>query len=213
MKVFKKILKILAIVLAVVLALLIAYCAYMLISYHRIGDQTLAPEGNADGAIERGDELRIISYNIGFGAYEEDFGFFMDGGDRAWAWSEERLDANLKKIADVLRQENAELYLVQEVDIGSTRSYQFDERPYLSDVLTGYSNVFAQNYDSAFLCLPITQPFGVAKSGLMTFSQAPIASSERIGIPVETGLTKFLDLDRCYSKSRIPLSDGGELVL
>ena len=32
-------------------------------------------------------------------------------------------------------------------------------------------------------------------------------------LPVETGVMKILDLDRCYTKSRIPASDGKELVL
>ena len=72
---------------------------------------------------------------------------------------------------------------------------------------------FAQNYDSPFLFYPITQPHGSAKSGLLTFSSAPILSAERVELPIESGFTKFLDLDRCYSKNRIPLSNGAELVL
>ena len=47
----------------------------------------------------------------------------------------------------------------------------------------------------------------------MTFSSFPIASAERVELPIETGFAKFLDLDRCYSKSRIPLVGGAELVL
>ena len=190
-----------------------AYVAYLLISSHRFGDQPITPEGTANGTMQTETEYRIVSFNIGFGAYEPDFGFFMDGGDRAWAWSKERLDKNLTNIGAFLKEQDADLYLVQEVDIGSTRSYYFDERPYLTDVLQNTSYTFAQNYDSPFLCYPITQPFGVAKSGLMTFSTAPIASAERIEVPIEEGLTKFLDLDRCYSKHRIELGSGAELVL
>ena len=32
-------------------------------------------------------------------------------------------------------------------------------------------------------------------------------------LPIEKGLTKFLDLDRCYSRNRIPVDGGKELVL
>ena len=209
----KKALKIIGIILLVLVLLIAAYAAYLFISSHRIGDQPITPEGSAAGTLETGREYRIVSYNIGFGAYESDFGFFMDGGDRAWAWSKERLDANLKQIANLLAEQNAELTLIQEVDIGSTRSYRFDERPYLVGALSGTAYTFAQNYDSPFLCYPITQPFGSARSGLMTFSKAPIVSAERIGLPIEEGLTKFLDLDRCYSKQCIALVNGAELVL
>lgn len=209
----KKVFKTIGIILLILVLLVVGYVAYVLISYHRVGDQKLTPEGVANGTMETGTEYKIVSFNIGFGAYEPDFGFFMDGGDRAWAWSKERLDANLVNIGAFLKEQNADLYVIQEVDIGSTRSYYFDERPYVIEALPDTSYTFAQNYDSPFLCYPITQPFGVAKSGLMTFSKTPIDSAERIGVPVESGFTKFMDLDRCYSKHRIGLQNGAELVL
>lgn len=210
----KKTLKIILIALLVLALLAAAYIAYVFIAYYRIGDQTLAPEGSASSkSPDKGKEYRIVSYNVGFGAYESDYGFFMDGGTQSWAWSKERLDANLKKIADLLSEQAADLVLAQEVDIGSTRSYRIDERPYFSDALTGKAFVFAQNYDSPFLFYPITQPHGASRSGLMTFSAFPISSAERIELPVETGLTKLLDLDRCYAKSRVPLVGGSELVI
>ena len=71
------------IVLAVVLALLVVvlgYVAYVFIDYHRIGDQELTVERNAAATVEAGKEYGILSYNIGFGAYEDDYSFFMDGG-------------------------------------------------------------------------------------------------------------------------------------
>lgn len=210
---FGRILKTIGIILLALILLIVGYVAYLFISFHRIGDQPITPEGSASASFEIGTEYKIISYNIGFGAYEPDFGFFMDGGDRAWAWSKERLDKNLKNIASFLKEQDADLCLVQEVDIGSTRSYYIDERPYLTEAFGWMTSTFAQNYDSPFLFYPLTQPSGVAKAGLMTFSEVPIASSERVELPIESGLTKLLDLDRCYSKNRIALSNGAELVL
>lgn len=209
----RKALKIIGIVILALLLLFVGYVAYVLVRFHRIGDTAIVPEGTAVAAAETGTEYKIVSYNVGFGAYESDFGFFMDGGDRARAWSKERLDANLKKIAHLLAEQGADFCVVQEIDIGSTRSYRVDERPYFIDALTGTSHTFAQNYDSPFLAYPIAQPFGTAKSGMMTFSKAPITEAERIELPIEQGFTKFLDLDRCYSKNRIGLNNGADLVL
>ena len=76
------------IVLAVVLALLVVvlvYVAYVFIDYHRIGDQELTVERNAAATVEAGKEYSILSYNIGFGAYEDDYSFFMDGGTESRA--------------------------------------------------------------------------------------------------------------------------------
>ena len=209
----KKLLKVIGIILLVIILLAAAYFAYVFISYHRIGDQTLTPEGKGSAQKISAGTYSIVSYNIGFGAYEPDYGFFMDGGTESWAWSEERLDKNMKNIASFLKDQKADLYIVQEVDMDSTRTYHVDEREYLKSALTDKSYTFAQNYDSPFLMYPITQPHGASKSGLMTFSSFDIKSAERKELPIETGLTKFLDLDRCYSKNRMETEDGKELVL
>ena len=205
------------ILLCIVLALVVlvgAYVAYVFIDYHRIGDMALTPEGDAASpALTTGETYTIVSYNIGFGAYEDDYGFFMDGGTQSWAWSEERLTANVEAIAAFLAQRQADLCLVQEVDIDSTRSYHVDERQPLYQALPSMSHVFAQNYDSPFLLYPLTQPHGASRSGLLTFSSAAITSAKRVELPVENSVMKLLDLDRCYSVSRIPMEGGKELVL
>ena len=209
----KRVLKVIAIVLASVMLIVGGYFAYVFIAYHRIGSGEIAPEGAAGEEIANKKEYSIVSYNIGFGAYEPDYGFFMDGGKESWAWSKERLDANMKKIASFLKDRGADFYLVQEVDIDSTRTYHVDERVYLNEALDGMSRTFAQNYDSPFLFYPLVDPHGSSESGLMIFSNYEIKSAERVELPIESGLRKLLDLDRCYSKNRITTDKGHDLVL
>lgn len=60
---------------------------------------------------------------------------------------------------------------------------------------------------------PLTQPHGASRSGLLTFSPVTITSANRVELPVETGVMKLLDLDRCYSVSRIPTNGSKELIL
>ena len=161
------------IVLAVVLALLVVvlgYVAYVFIDYHRIGNQELTVERNAAATVEAGKEYGILSYNIGFGAYEDDYSFFMDGGTESRAWSEERLTANIERIGAFLQQQDADLYLLQEVDRDSTRSYHVDEVAMLTAQLPGLGYIWAQNYDSPYLFYPLDQPHGKSVSGLLTLS-------------------------------------------
>ena len=213
-KIVKKILKILLIILIVVILAAAAYVAYVFISYHRLGNAVIDVEGEAPGrAVETKKTYKIVSYNVGFGAYEPDFDFFMDGGKQSWAKSRDGLIKNLKNIADFLKEQDADFYLIEEVDFNSTRTYHVDERQYIVEKLDGFSRTFAQNYDSPFLLYPFYQPHGASKSGIMTFSRFGITSASRVELPVEKGFTKFLDLDRCYSKNRIPASDGKELIL
>lgn len=211
----KKWVKILLIVLLAVVLLAAAYVAYVFISYHRIGNQPLTPVQTPDTApsLSAGEAYTMVSWNIGFGAYEEDYGFFMDGGTESRAWSKERLTANMDAIAGYLKQQDADFYLLQEVDTDATRSYHVDEREPLYAALFDKSSVFCQNYDSPYLLYPLTKPHGASQSGLLTFAPVNIAAANRVELPVEGGFMKLLDLDRCYSVSRIPADGGKELVL
>ncbi|MBP5294185.1 MAG: endonuclease/exonuclease/phosphatase family protein [Lachnospiraceae bacterium] len=216
MKKSAKIILIVAIALiAALLLTVVGYFLYVFIaSGNRVGDQTLTPEGTASkSAIETGKDLKIVSYNIGFAAYTDDFGFFMDGGKYGRAYSKDSVKSNMENIAKVTADQKADLYILQEVDTDSTRSYHVDEREYFKSALAGTSYSFAQNWNSPYLCYPFIKPHGAAKSGLMTVSNYTITEAARVELPVETGVMRIVDLDRCYSKSIIPADNGKQLVL
>ena len=48
---------------------------------------------------------------------------------------------------------------------------------------------------------------------MLTFSPAAISSAKRVELPIENSVMKLVDLDRCYSVSRIPVDDSKELIL
>lgn len=212
----KKTLKIIGIVLLVLVVIVGAYVAYVFADYHRIADrQTLDVASGQTHAAQTNTPYQLVSWNIGFGAYEDDYSFFMDGGSQSWAWSKERLNENLQDIAEIVQALSPDLYLLQEVDYNSTRTYHVDEADYLRNFGTAAScdSVYAVNYDSPFLFYPLTQPHGASRSGMLTVSSLTIDSALRRSLPVETGVTKLLDLDRCYSVSRIPVENGKTLCL
>ncbi len=226
----KKIIKIIAIIIAAVLVIVLGYFAYAFLSFSRIDDHLAldvrnAPAGapygaeiygEVESALPKGKELTAVSYNIGFGAYSDDFTFFMDGGKESWAFSKEAVYENIDGAMDTVYAYDPDLALFQEVDIDGTRSYHIDERSLVVPGLArsrNYDYIFAQNYNSPFLMYPLTQPHGANKAGILTFSTAKITSGERISLPIETGVSKILDLDRCYSKARIPVEGGAELVV
>ena len=120
----KKTLKIIGIVLLAVLVLAGGYVAYVFAAYHRIEDnQKLAVVSGQTQTARAGETYRIACWNIGFGAYEDDYSFFMDGGTESWAWSEERLLQNLDEIGAVIESLDSDITLLQEVDFDSTRTY------------------------------------------------------------------------------------------
>lgn len=208
----KKILKIIAILLAVILVIALGYVAYVFISFHRLPDvdQAVEPAGETAKA---GEPYTIVTWNLGFGAYSDDYGFFMDGGTESWAFSKDAVYENLGFAEDQLKALAPDLMILQELDIDSTRSYHVDEAELMRQAFSDYQSFFAQNYDSPFLFYPFTQPHGASRSGILTLARFGHDREVRIGLPIETGFTKFLDLDRCYSKIWIPLENGKDLVL
>ncbi len=193
------------------------YVAYVFLSYSRIEDNlALQPEGSSGEVAKVGEEYTIVSYNLGFGAYTDDFTFFMDEGKESRARSKDSVINCINNTTDTALSFNPDIVLFQEVDIGSTRSFQVEQRNIINDKFAAagtYDNVFAQNYNSAYLMYPVTKPHGASKSGILTESRFDITSALRRSLPIATGFKKVLDLDRCYSISRIPVEDGKELVL
>ena len=209
------------IVLGILILALLAYIVYLYASYYRIEDnQELVVEAPVDNTttgaaavLATDTEYSAVTYNIGFGAYLPDYSFFMDGGTSSWAESPETVQYAINGAGELVKSLDPDFALIQEIDLDATRSYHTDEYEMLRNILPEYTTVFAQNYDSAFLFYPFTQPHGSSRAGLGLFSKYPVSSALRRSFPISTSFSKFFDLDRCYSVSRIPVDNGKELVI
>lgn len=167
----------------------------------------------AEGVLQTGVEYSAVTYNIGFGAYTPAFSFFMDGGTSSWAESRESVVDTVSGAAALTASLNPDFALLQEIDLNSTRSYHVNEYDLIREEFQDYYSVFAVNYDSAFLMYPFTRPHGKSHAGMALLSRYPITSALRRSFPIAESLNKFLDLDRCYSISRVPVDNGQELVI
>ena len=200
--------------IALILVLLIGYFLYLILSYHRVGDQPELEILNQKTAKpEAGTEYTLLSYNVGFCAYTPDFGFFMDGGKGSRAKSADAVNEVIDGIVALIGEKDPDLLLLQEVDKRSQRACKVDEDAAFTEKLTGYTSVFAVNWDCAYLCYPFTKPHGAALTGIKTLSRFGITAASRVELPVESSLMKLIDLDRCYTVSRIPTENGKEIVL
>lgn len=215
----KRIVKTAAIILGILVLVVVAYLIYVIVSYHRIADnQEIAQETALSGeetpdSVKTGEALRIVTMNMGFGAYTHDFDFFMDGGTQSWAKSKESVSESITGALEALKEYNPDFLMLQELDVDATRSHHVDEYELARTSLEQYNSAFAVNYDSAFLFWPLYQPHGKSKAGIALFSDYTISDTLRRSLPISTGFSKFLDLDRCYTINRIPVDNGKELVL
>lgn len=212
----KKFFKPLVIAFAVILLILLAYVAYVFIDYHRIEDNLeLTPSDplSSEKKAPTNTELTVTSWNMGFGAYTDQYSFFMDGGKYSRGLSANIVLDTVNEITSTLYSFDSDFYLVQETDVEATRSYYINEYELLTSPFDDKVKVYAQNYDSPYLFYPLLEPHGKTKAGIVTISDFTVTSALRRSLPIQSGFAKFLDLDRCYSISRIPTDNGKELIL
>ncbi len=201
-------------VLAAVFLSVLSYLLYVVCTYYRIEDNLpLSVVGDAGDSVPTGESLTLVTYNIGFGAYSSDYSFFMDGGEHSRAFSEQAVIDNTNGAVNTIKAQAPDFILLQEVDVDGTRSYHVDQTELISEQFSRFDRVFAQNYDSPYFLYPFGEPIGANKSGVMTLSSFNIGSAVRKSLPIEDTLYKFLDLDRCYTVSRIGVENGKTLVM
>ena len=219
------ILKLVLGILLLCLVCIAGYVIYMQANYYRIEDHApLEAENNQEKTLKLEEMYTAVTYNIGFGAYGPEYSFFMDTGEMqdgtltagkyGKAISKASVKANTKGAAGELEKLDADFMLLQEVDVDADRSYHINQKEELIERFSDYGNVFANNFHSAYLFYPFSDPHGAVEAGLLNFSRYKIAEAKRRSYPVDDSfVTKFTDLDRCFAVMRLPVEGGKELAL
>ena len=195
------------------------YCGYILLSYDRIGNTSLEVSKNAEEKeIKLNTSYSATTYNIGFGAYSQDYTFFLDTGyDEegnetcgyySKAKSKEECLFNVNGSVDTILDLDSDFVLLQEVDIKSTRSHKINQNEMFTDKLTDYDNVFSINFDTAYLPYPLYDMHGKSLAGLSTFSRYEIVEASRHEYTISDSLSKLFDIDRCFSVSKVAVENG-----
>ena len=124
-KILKRILIVGGVVVGVVIVAATGGVSYILLSYNRIGDQTLNIDNKATNAkVKTGVSYKALSYNIGFSAYSQDYTFFLDTGYDAdgnptvgyysKARSKEAVEFNIGGAIKTAKEENPDFVLFQD---------------------------------------------------------------------------------------------------
>lgn len=224
-KIAKRILLSLASILLVFVITVGCYLEYVILQYYRIEDRgVLEINDKNENVLAYGDTLTITTYNIGFGAYSRDYSFFMDSGymkdgtyvsgKYAKARNEGVVKTNTNGAINSLTNTESDFIFLQEVDVDATRSYGINQYEMLMDKFNTYDSAYASNFHSAYLLYPFNDFIGKTEAGIVTMSKYDIESSVRHSLPIDNSFpTRFFDLDRCFSVTRVKVNNGKELVL
>lgn len=224
-KLGKKFLIIITSLLLFLIIFLCCYAVYMNTMYYCIENNlSLEAKNNQSSILKTNTEYSALTYNIGFGAYDQNYSFFMDTeimkdgthvkGNYSRGSSKENILKNTNGSINLIKEFSTDFTLLQEVDVKATRSYNINQKQTIENILNDYSTVFALNFHSPYLLYPLHEPHGSVESGLLTLSKYKVTSATRISYPVDTRfLNKFIDLDRCFTITRFEVDNGNELVL
>ena len=180
----KKVSKILLIIIGVIVLLVAGFVLWLSINEFN-------PEPVSDVDIEansrigelspyEGQEISLISWNIGYGGLGKNADFFMDGGEDVVTYDHDGVTANLVGIYKTLYgvDDAPSIFMLQEVDNDSARTYGICERQYLGI----YNSAYAMNYSCPYVPFPMP-PIGKVNSGLLTTSLFDIDHADRISLP------------------------------
>lgn len=199
----KKFFEILLYIILTVLAAGVLLAVFLTVSEYRPADVESVPVTGtpADRQIALDQKISLISWNLGYGALGKDADFVMDGGGNAPAADKALVEANLAGIADTLKKEEADFWLLQEAESDSARSFHTDFRTRFALA----QNSFALNYSCPFVPFP-WPPFGKINSGLITASSFDVEEAERISLPCPFSWPlRTANLKRCLLASYLPV--------
>ena len=211
----KKVFKIVLIVLGAVLLLAAGLILWLSVCEFKPADVTDVKVENNSQVGEFSpfldQELTVISWNIGYAGLGKDSDFFMDGGENVSSADQDTVTASLLGIYKQLYtgDNQAGIYMLQEVDKNSARTYGMDE----SDCLGIYNSTYALNYSCPFVPYPLP-PIGRVNSGLLTTTMYDIDSSERISLPCPFDWpVSTANLKRCLLVSYLPIEGSSSKLV
>ena len=211
----KKVLKAVGILILVILVAVAALLGWLTATEYRpeaVEQVSVSLAGDVD-TLKSGRELTVLSWNIGYGGLGREADFFMDGGTQSKPESKETALRYLEGIRAAIAEVNADLVMLQEVDINSSRTYSIDERPLLDQGMS--CEAYAYNYSCPFVPVPVP-PIGKVHSGLYTMTNdLRIDEAERIALPCPFSWPlRIANLKRCLLVSYLPIEGSDkQLVL
>ncbi len=174
--------------------------------------------GSSDNVVTVGTPMRVMTWNLGYGALGDNADFFMDGGKMVKTADKARVYSNLDDIRTEIENVSPDILFTQEIDIDSTRSFFIDESAYFMNNSSAHvfdgQYAYATNLRVSFIPIPVP-PLGRMESGIETFTDYKCNSARRVKLPCPFKWPlSTINLKRGLQVMRFPVEGSDkELVL
>ncbi|MBN2069353.1 MAG: endonuclease/exonuclease/phosphatase family protein [Opitutales bacterium] len=187
------------------------------INYYPHDIESVEVSGVGGVPLSKKKDIKVLSWNVQYMA-GKNYVFYYDLPD--WSGPDsspslEDMQITMQGVADIIRDENPDVILLQEVDIDSKHTHYVNELRELQALLPeAYAyTVFTYYHRSSFV--PHPNIMGKVGLGLCIFSKYPISHAERYALPQMRmdPLSRSFFLKRCVLQCHLPYAEGGELVV
>ena len=196
-------------IISILGALLILGCEPFVTEFPDTSNAVPYETASQSNATYGGGNIKVVTWNIRFGIAR--FPFFGDSCGDDVILDDDTIEKNMAAIADSLNAMDADIVLLQEVDVSSKRTGYMDQVQYLLDHTNLNYGCYASMWKADFIP---SDGIGRINAGNAILSKYELTEAERIQLRLRTdqdGLTQYFYLRRNIIKAKIPeLSQGGK---
>jgi endonuclease/exonuclease/phosphatase family metal-dependent hydrolase len=202
------------IIIICILAFVAILCWFTISDFNPGLEEPVKITGEGISCNDNYDTLSLVTWNIGYAGLGQKMDFFYEGGNQvrpSYANYSNYQDGILNTLIKI---KSCDFLLLQEVDQRAKRSYYGNQVEAINKVFPAYASMFAINYFSKYVPVPVKEPMGYVRSGIMTLSHFTPSGASRHSFRSDYSWPKKLFmLDRCYLIARYMNSVGHELVV
>lgn len=189
---------------------LAAYLSVVIVSNRMRGEVRIEQiETGAPSLSLTGDEISVLTWNLGYGGLGAESDFSADGGKSLLPPSRKVVDKNVSGISAVLKASAQDVIILQETARPSLLTRGADVVGAVSAALSGRDNAFSADFSVRFL-----PKFLQPRHGLYSSVNASGADRELVRLPLEPGYIMGLSR-RLYHMHiiRTPVSSGAWTII
>ncbi|MBT7822311.1 MAG: hypothetical protein HN674_04170 [Candidatus Marinimicrobia bacterium] len=195
-------------IISALCVLLVLGCEPFVTEFSDSSDAIMYEANHKTSTSYNGGVFTVVTWNIRFGIAR--FPFFGDSCGDGVVLDDDAIEKNMAAIADSLNRMNADIVLLQEVDVSSKRTGYLNQVQYLLDNTNLNYACYASMWKADFIP---SDGIGRIDAGNAILSKYELTDAERIQLRLRTdqdGLTQYFYLRRNLVKAKIPALSQGE---
>ena len=211
-----KIIKMLLLSLIILVVLVVSFT--YLSTYHPKSIQT-EKVYNTDSSpvLKSGQKIKVLIWNVQYMA-GKNYVFYYDlpgfsGPDERPSTAD--IEATFKRVVGVIADENPDIILLQEIDVGAKRTDYEDQIARLLNMLPPEYNNYASAYYWKALFVPHPRIKGKVGMKMVTISKYKLKNAKRYQLPEIPAdiATKQFNIKRCILETRFEIKGSRDLVV